>query len=81
MLLCPCSSKRILFGLEFSQNLDFALKPMGEKKILVVDCEPSEQPVFLKHDTEEEFYVRFGPGSRRLPTSKVLEYLKTRQLE
>ncbi len=68
-------------GLEFSQNLGFALKPVSEKKILVVDCEPSEQPVFLKHDTEEEFYVRFGPGSRRLPTSKVLEYLKTRQID
>lgn len=66
-------------GLEFSQHMDFTLKPVGEKKILVVDCDPSEQPVFLKHDSEEEFYVRVGPGSRRLPTSKVLEYLKTRE--
>ncbi len=68
-------------GLEFSRQLEFALKPVGENKILVVDCEPSEQPVFLKYESEEEFYVRVGPGSRMLSTSKVLDYLKTRQFE
>ena len=65
-------------GLEFVQQISFGLKPMQDKKILVVDCEPSKEPVFLRHDDEEEFYVRVGPGSRKLPTSKVLDYLKSR---
>jgi len=65
-------------GLEFVQHIAFGLKPIEDKKILVVDCEPSKEPVFLKQNDEEEFYVRVGPGSRKLPTSKVLDYLKSR---
>jgi predicted HTH transcriptional regulator len=63
-------------GLEFAQHIYFAIKTVGEKGILVVDCEESEDPAFLKHDGGEDFYVRIGPGSRKLPTSKVLDYLK-----
>jgi hypothetical protein len=63
-------------GLEFAQHIYFAIKSVDERKILVVDCEESEDPAFLKHDGGEDFYVRVGPGSRKLPTSKVLEYLK-----
>jgi hypothetical protein len=63
-------------GLEFAKYIYFAIKSVGERKILVVDCEESEDPAFLKHDGGEDFYVRVGPGSRKLPTSKVLEYLK-----
>jgi len=65
-------------GLEFVQHIAFALKALGEKKILVIDCEPAEEPVFVKQNGEEDFYVRVGPGSRKLPPSKVLEYLKSR---
>jgi hypothetical protein len=66
-------------GLEFSQHIYFEIKDLDGKKILVVDCEPSENPVFLKHNSTEDFYVRVGPGSRKLPTSKVLEYIKNRE--
>jgi hypothetical protein len=67
-------------GLEFVKFISFGLKRIEGKKILVVDCEPAGEPVFLAHEGEEEFYVRVGPGSRRLPTSKVLDYLKSRDL-
>ena len=67
-------------GLQFSQHIDFAIKDLSGKKILVVDCEPSENPVFLKHNSTEEFYIRVGPGSRKLLTSKVLEYIENREL-
>lgn len=63
-------------GLEFAQHIYFAIKSVGDKRILVVDCEESEEPAFLRHERGEDFYVRVGPGSRKLPTSKVLEYLK-----
>ena len=63
-------------GLEFAQHIYFAIKRVGAREILVVDCEGAEKPAFLKHDGGEDFYVRIGPGSRKLPTSKVLEYLK-----
>jgi len=65
-------------GLEFAGSLFFDLRPMGTKKILVIDCERSDEPVFLKNKGAEEFFIRVGPGSRRLSTSEVVEYLKTR---
>lgn len=65
-------------GLEFSQHINFELKDLDSKKILVIDCEPSDNPVFLKHNSAEDFYVRVGPGSRKLTTSKVLEYIENR---
>jgi hypothetical protein len=67
-------------GLEFSQHIYFEIKDIDNKKILVVDCKPSENPVFLKHNSTEDFYVRVGPGSRKLATSKVLEYIENREL-
>jgi hypothetical protein len=65
-------------GLEFAQHIYFAVKSVSEREILVVDCEESEDPAFLKHDGGEDFYVRIGPGSRKLPTSKVLDYIKNK---
>jgi hypothetical protein len=68
-------------GLEHSGLIAFAVRPVGEKAILVVDCQTSLEPVFCKQGDEENFYVRVGPGSRKLPTSKVLDYIKTRRAD
>jgi len=65
-------------GLEFARYLHFDLSAIGTAKILVIDCERSDEPVFLKNRGGEEFYIRVGPGSRKLSTSEVVEYLKTR---
>jgi hypothetical protein len=63
-------------GLEFARYLSFALRPLADAKIFVVDCRPSKEPVFLKIDEEELFYVRMGPASRKLSLGKTLEYLR-----
>lgn len=65
-------------GLEFSRFISFDLKTVNDKKIFVIDCSPSEEPVFLKNKESEEFYIRVGPGSRKLSMSEVIEYLKKR---
>ena len=65
-------------GLELSRYIAFELKPMADKKILVVDCRPSGKPVFLKHNDNEDFYIRVGPGSRKLSTQKAVEYINDR---
>jgi hypothetical protein len=62
-------------GLEFGRYLSFALRPIGDAKILVLDCRKAREPAFLKRDDEEDFYVRIGPASRRLSLSKTLEHL------
>jgi len=63
-------------GLEFARYLSFGLRPLGESRILVVDCRQSKEPAFLKVDEEEHFYVRIGPASRKLSLRKTLDYLK-----
>jgi hypothetical protein len=63
-------------GLEFSEYIEFDLKEIGDTKIFMVNCSRSQQPVFLKHKKDEQFYIRSGPSSRQLTTSQVIEYLK-----
>ncbi|MBN1346429.1 MAG: response regulator [Phycisphaerae bacterium] len=65
-------------GLEFSRFIHFGLKSVAGCRVLVVACDRCPDPAFLKKGDDEEFYIRVGPGSRKLSTSEVLSYLKTR---
>jgi hypothetical protein len=66
-------------GLEFVSFINFQLVPVEGQKVLLVQCQPSPSPVFLKTGKDEDFYVRVGPGNRRLSTSEVLTYVTNRQ--
>ena len=68
-------------GLECSSFIRFHLVPVDDNNVLLIECQPSPSAVFLKIGKEEEFYVRVGPGSRRLSTSEVLTYVAHRKLE
>ena len=68
-------------GLECSSFTRFHLVAVDAKPVLLIECQPSPAAVFLKIGKEEEFYVRVGPGSRRLSTSEVLTYMTHRKLE
>ncbi len=65
-------------GQDLAQYLSARIAAVGDKKILLVDCEPAPEPVFLKAKQDEEFYVRTGPRNAKLPVSKVLKYVKKR---
>ncbi len=66
-------------GLEFVNFINFQLVPVDGQNILLVRCQPSPSPVFLKIGKDEDFYVRVGPGNRRLSTSEVLTYVTNRK--
>jgi predicted HTH transcriptional regulator len=66
-------------GLEHASFLAYQLVPVDDKKVLLIECQPSPSPVFLKLSNEEEFYIRVGPGSRRLSTSEVVAYVTNRR--
>ncbi len=68
-------------GLEHAGFIGYQLVPVGIKKVLLIECRPSPLPVFLKISKEEEFYIRVGPGSRRLSTSEVVAYVTNRRTE
>jgi predicted HTH transcriptional regulator len=68
-------------GLEHAGFIGYQLVPVDNKKVLLIECRPSPSPVFLKISKEEEFYIRVGPGSRRLSTSEVVAYVTNRRTE
>ena len=53
---------------------------LGERRIVRIECERSVSPVYLrtKQSPEEEFYVRVGPGSVKMPMSEAIQYIKER---
>ena len=66
-------------GLEHARNLRFSLEPLGEEKVLVVECRPSLAPAFLKQGKLEDFYIRVGAGTRKLSMSQMLAYVTERK--
>ena len=68
-------------GLEHAGFIGYQLVSVDNKKVLLIECQSSPTPVFLKIGKEEEFYIRVGPGSRRLSTSEVVAYVTHRPAE
>jgi hypothetical protein len=66
-------------GAEFTNYLSFGLQKIGDKTIGILECTRSPKPVFLKNKNEEHFYIRSGPSSIKLQTSKILEYIEGRK--
>ena len=67
-------------GLANCACIRFYLAAYAGQKVLVIHCRPSSQPVFLKMGKEEEFFVRIGPGTRKLSTSEVVAYVTQRRI-
>ncbi len=68
-------------GLAHCASIRYYLAAIEGHKVLVIHCRPSSQPVFLKMGKEEEFFVRVGPGSRKLSTSEVVAYVTQRRVD
>ena len=66
-------------GLEHAHCIKYALEPIEQSSVLVVECKPSSVPVFFIQGNEESYFIRIGPGSRKLSTSQVLAYVAERQ--
>jgi len=67
-------------GLEFAKKIDYHLRKISGKTVLIIHCGPSKIPVFLKKDNTEEFYVRSGAAARALSISEFLKYIKQKTL-
>ncbi len=66
-------------GVEFSKYLNFDIKALNGKSIAIIECERAQDPAFLKNNQDEDFYIRTGPSSEKLPVSKALKYLEARK--
>ncbi len=65
-------------GLEFSGYLKMCIKKIEQQKIIVIECERANEPAFLYHKNDEEFYIRSGPASVKLSISQALKYIQNR---
>ena len=65
-------------GSQFRPFIDFELFPIDDKHILKIDCLPSPKRVFLRQNSEEEFYVRNGPATIRLSGNALIDYVSHR---
>jgi hypothetical protein len=66
-------------GAEFSDHVQLDLVQVDGKTVAVVECRPTDTPVFLTLGKDEDFYVRSGPSSLKLSTSKALDYIEQRR--
>jgi CheY-like chemotaxis protein len=65
-------------GAEHAGSVRFGLHPLGDKKVLLIECTPATKPVFLNDGANEFFFVRTGPGTRKLSMSQMLTYVVAR---
>jgi hypothetical protein len=65
--------------LEFAEYVEADILAVGDKKVFVLQCRKSSEPVFLKKGKEEQFYVRVGPSSRQLSMSQVVDRLNKKK--
>jgi len=65
-------------GVEHAANVRFNLYPAGDHKVLLIECSHASKPVFVTDAGQESFYVRAGPGTRKLSMSEMLAYLVER---
>ena len=65
-------------GVEHAANVRFNLYPAGSLKVLLIECSPASKPVFVTDAGQESFYVRTGPGTRKLTMSEMLAYVLER---
>lgn len=51
----------------------------GDSRVVVIRCRSLPSPAFLRVGQDEDFYIRSGPASRKLPPSRILTYLESRK--
>ena len=67
---------RLCLGRDFSPYISTRLEEAGGKTICIVDCRPSNRPVFLRQPGfDEEMYIRLGPSSNALNISEAMTYI------
>jgi hypothetical protein len=68
---------RICLGCCISPCVVTRLEKYEQKTVCVVECRPSDRPVFLRQPGfPEEMYIRVGPSSNALDISDALKYIE-----
>ena len=65
-------------GSEHLVHVDIRFESVGEKRVVVVKCTPSNLPVFHRDGNTELFFIRTGAATTELLPSEIQGYLKQR---
>ncbi len=65
-------------GKEFFHFIKVEVIKIDEKGVILVECEKSDKPAFLKFNQIEEYYIRSGPASVKLDGSSLVDYVHSR---
>ncbi len=65
-------------GTQFMHFVEYDIFEIEGKKILKVECTPSNKRVFLKDNGLEEFYIRNGPSTIKLNGNPLIDYISNR---
>jgi len=63
------------FGQIIASSIKTKIHKLEEGTICEVNCPKSLEPVYLKFDYKEDFYIRSGPTSEKLQLSMVHKYI------
>jgi predicted HTH transcriptional regulator len=75
---CQLHLKNVInqhIGAEFSSFIHITLVDVDGKTVVLIECSPATEPVFLRIGRNEEFYIRSGPSSIRLSPSRMISYV------
>lgn len=78
MLLHWVNLLKSCLGAEFMQWIQTTLHSVNNERIIVVDCMPAFNPVFMTRDNEEIFYIRMGNSTQALSTREAIAYIAQR---
>ena len=62
-------------GAEFTSFINVELISVDSHRVVMIECRPAREPVFLKIGKNEEFYIRSGPSSVKLTPSQTVSYV------
>lgn len=65
-------------GENFLQFIACSIEIFDGKKIMRVDVNPSNLPAYIKENNDEYFYVRTGPATTEMKTSRIYDYIDNR---
>jgi len=63
-------------GKEFSQYISANIRNVDGKDICIINVKQSQNPVFVKYDNKEEFYIRASATSQPLNVREAMEYMQ-----
>ena len=65
-------------GAEHLVHVDIRFESIGDKRVLVVKCSPSQLPVYHRDGNTEQFFIRTGAATTELRPSEIQAYLRQR---